>query len=182
VLTVSASCVISCVSIEYWRTASLLFLHTLRAFLRHVEFVPGSTQKCTSSSQKQKGILLASSLGSYLLIASVTHMHHHRKYQTCGARPYVCDARSLSLTRHTISTCVDPGTQFYMEGIYCNSSRARAKWIPAYIVKFRRASRNLPEHTEFRVFRGGIGNQAKQTIRSKPLTVLMSPTDIPARW
>jgi hypothetical protein len=59
-------------------------------------------------------------------------------------------ARGLRPIRLTITTCVDSGTLFYSEGVNCNSVRTRAKTVPAYIVKFRRASRNRKELPEFK--------------------------------
>ena len=58
-------------------------------------------------------------------------------------------ARGLRPIRTTITTCVGSGTLFYSEGINCSSVRTRAKSVPAYIVKFRRASRNRKELEEF---------------------------------
>jgi hypothetical protein len=58
-------------------------------------------------------------------------------------------ARGFRAIRRAISTCVGSGTLFYSEGINCSSVRTRAKSVPAYIVKFRRASRNRKELEEF---------------------------------
>jgi hypothetical protein len=59
-------------------------------------------------------------------------------------------ARGFREIRLTINTCVGSGTLFYSEGMNCSSVRTRAKSVPAYIVKFRRASQNRKESPEFK--------------------------------